>query len=156
MHSSTLLTAAMVLALLAACSERSAPQVAHEASSPQATLPPLDAEPGAVRAKLNAGGIPAVYVAHFEMDQLARIDEQRQIPDVAPLRSEYTFKGARLLSYRGAKLSDAAQLDLQFDMQGVLQSGQGPNVNDEEIAAIRNRAQLLRSHALAQRATKMH
>jgi hypothetical protein len=156
MHRSPLLTATMILALLTACSDRSTPQSTPEPSSPQTTLAPLDAEPGAVRAKLNVGGIPAEYVAHFEMDQLARIDERRQPPNVSPLRSEYTFKGARLLGYRGAKLTDAAQLDLEFDMQGVLQSGHGPNVNDEELAAIRNRAQVLRSHALAQRATQMH
>jgi hypothetical protein len=154
MHRSTLLTATLLLTLLAACSDRS-PQTGHE-PSPQTKLPPLEAEPGALHAKLNAGGIPAEYVAHFEAEQLARIDEQRQPLNVASLRSAYTFKGARLLSYRGAKLSDAAQIDLQFDLQGALQSGQGPNVTDAEIAAIRNRAQLLRSHALAQRATKLH
>jgi hypothetical protein len=61
-----------------------------------------------------------------------------------------------LLRYQGAKVSEPAQLDLQFDLQGTLQSGQGPDVSDEEIAAIRARAQLLRSHALAQRASRSH
>jgi hypothetical protein len=155
MPKSTLLTVTLVVAL-AACSDGSTPQSAAARVTSRTAPSPLEAEPGALHAKLNVGGIPAEYVAHFEASQLARIDEQRQAPNSAPLRSEYTFKGARLLSYRGAKLSDVAQLDLQFDMQGVLQSGQGPNVSDEEIAAIRNRAQLLRSHALGQRATKMH
>jgi hypothetical protein len=155
MPRSTLLTAALIVTL-AACSDGSTPQSAPVPVPSPTALPPLEAEPGALHAKLNAGGIPAEYVAHFEAHQLARIDEQRQAPNNALLRSEYTFKGARLLSYRGAQPSDVGQLDLQFDMQGVLQSGQGPNVSDEEIAAIRNRAQLLRSHALAQRATKMH
>jgi hypothetical protein len=151
----TLLSVTLVAAL-AACSEGSTPQSVRESAPSLTTLSPLEAEPGALHAKWNAGGIPAEYVAHFEANQLARINEQRQPVNVAPVRSEYTYKGARLLSYRGAKLSDAAQLDLHFDMQGVLQSGQGVNVSEEEIAAIRNRAQLLRSHALAQRATKMH
>jgi hypothetical protein len=99
--------------------------------------------------------MPSEYAAHFESGQLVRITEDRQADAVAHA-GEYTFKGARLIAYRGAALSASSAVDLQFDMQGMLQSGQGPDVTQEDISAIRGRAQLLRSHALAQRATRTH
>jgi hypothetical protein len=155
MHTSKLFALVILIATSSACSDRAPTSVANEAPTTP-TKPSLDADPDALRAKLNAGGIPAEYSAHFDENELVRISEHRQAVGATALAGEYTFKGARLINYRGAKLNDSKQLDLQFDMQGVLQSGQGPDVSDEEISVLRGRAQLLRSHALAQRATRTH
>jgi hypothetical protein len=145
----------MVAMTMTSCSNESTPQPASTAPAASPTVAE-DANHGdVVRAKLTAGQIPTEYAAHFAAQQLTRIVETRHIGGTT-LGGEYAFQGARLLHYRGAKLDDAASLDLQFDMQGALQSGQGPNISDEDIRAIRNRAQLLRSHALAQRATRDH
>ncbi|HVF15564.1 MAG TPA: hypothetical protein VNA21_01595, partial [Steroidobacteraceae bacterium] len=121
---------------------------------PTTSLPPADAN--VTRAKLNASGVAAEYAARFDSEKLVSITEERQPQTGSTLTGQYTYQGARLLRYQGAKVTEPAQLDLQFDLQGGLQSGRGANIDDEEIAAIRNRAQLLRSHALAQRATRHH
>jgi hypothetical protein len=62
------------------------------------------------------------------------------------------------LEYDGAALKSAATLKLRFDVQGsvITASADGAAASAEEIAAIRSRAQLLRSHALAQQATRTH
>jgi hypothetical protein len=134
------------------CSEKPVPASAPAAT---ATRPVATDSPDITRAKLNASGVAAQYSAHFNAETLLRIEEQRQHGGNT-FDGEYTFQGARLLRYRGAKISQPAMLDLEFDMQGILQSGRVPDVTDEEIAAIRSRAQLLRSHALAQRASRDH
>jgi hypothetical protein len=113
-------------------------------------------DPNLTRGKLNAGGVSASYAAHFESEKLVRIDEERRAQDGATFTGEYTYQGARLLHYRGAKPTAPATLDLEFDMNGALRSGQGPDVSEDDVAAIRNRAQLLRSHALAQRTSRGH
>jgi hypothetical protein len=140
--------------LHAGCSEKPAPAPDMPPAA-TATQPAATDSANVTRAKLNAGGVAAQYSAHFDAEKLVRIEEQRQ-QGGNTFDGEYTFQGARLLRYRGAKLSQPATLDLEFDLQGSLQSGRGPDVTDEEIAAIRNRAQLLRSHALAERASRAH
>jgi hypothetical protein len=105
---------------------------------------------------VNAGGVSASYAAHFDNEKLVRIEEERRAQGGAMLTGEYTYQGARLLNYRGAKPTAPASLNLEFDMQGALRSGQGPDVTEDDVAAIRNRAQLLRSHALAQRSSRGH
>lgn len=145
----------LIAALLASCSKAPAPAAP---SAPTATTS-VDTLPtegdNVLRAKLTAGGMRIEYAAQFDGDQLTRIVEHRHA-EAAVLEGDYELKGARLLHYRGTKLADSTALDLTFDMQGVLQSGAGPHVSDEDIRAVQNRAQLLRSHALAQRASRMH
>jgi hypothetical protein len=145
----------LAAAMIAACSKSHAPENHSEPTTTRsvASLPAETAD--ILRAKLTAGGFRTDYAAYFAANELTRIVEQRRMENDV-LGGEYDFKGARLLRYRGAKLTGDADLDLGFDMQGVLQSGAGPNVGDEDIRAVRNRAQLLRSHALAQRASRMH
>jgi hypothetical protein len=146
-------------ALIAGCSKQESPP-ATQTAPPTVPAVPQAGEQGddadVTRAKLNAGGVPAAYAAHFDAEKLVRIDEERRPPNGAPLNGEYTYQGARLLSYRGAKMDAPGTLELQFDAQGTLQSGRRPDLTEEDIAAIRNRAQLLRSHALAQRASRGH
>jgi hypothetical protein len=152
-----------VAAVLAGCSKQPAPVAATP--SPETAMTSMPAlEPNSadvVHAKLNASGVAAEYSARFDGQTLVRIDERRQPQSGGPLEGEYSFQGARLLRYRGAALAhpegaQPAMLDLQFDMQGVLQSARTAELTDENIDAIRGRAQLLRSHALAQRAARQH
>ena len=143
--------------LLTACSQRAAdaPRSATEAESHATAQPNTERHDLVRRAKLTASGVAAQYSVHFDAERLVRIDEQRRTATGALLQSEYTYQGARLLHYRGSKLIEPTPIDLQFDVQGVLLSQQG-DVSDAELDAIRARAQLLRSHALAQRASRAH
>jgi hypothetical protein len=107
-----------------------------------------------VSSRINAAGVAATYEATFGAQEQLRIAEQR----ADSRNGEYEFRGARLLHYFGAGLSSPEPIELRFDMRGALtlsKAGAGA-VPAEEVGAIRERAQLLRSHALAQRATRDH
>ena len=149
--------AVLFATLLAGCAKQESPPATTQA--PPAAAPaeePATNDPNVTRARLTAGGVTASYAAHFENDKLVRIEEERHAQSGAALDGEYTYQGARLMQYRGAKLAAPATLELTFDVQGALLSGQGPDVTTDDVAAIRNRAQLLRSHALAQRTSRGH
>jgi len=156
MRSSKPVALLLAALLIAGCSKTPESQRAASSDAAAGSLQPLAAESADVlRAKIGRGDTAAEYAAHFEGDQLSRIVEHRHVAQ-ATVAAEYEFKGARLLHYRGAMLTGSGEADLQFDMQGRLLSGQGPAVSEEEIRQVRGRAQLLRNHALAQRATRMH
>ena len=130
---------------------RAAPPPQHE--EVMAETDPADGS--ALTVKVDAGGIPVKYTAHFDGDKLTRIDEIR---DADGRQGEYDFYGARLVKYSGAAVGSPAMLLIEFDMQGAVASAQAdPSpLSNSEINAIRERSQLLRSHALAQRDTRMH
>jgi hypothetical protein len=149
----------LILLALGACSKEPAPA----ASTPPPSAPLVAALPSAhdavakvrtVSSRIDATGVAATYEATFEEGERLRIAERR-----ADSRSgEYEFRGARLLHYSGGGLSSAAAIELGFDLRGAVtlsKAGAGP-VPDEEISAIRERAQLLRSHALAQQTSRDH
>jgi hypothetical protein len=103
---------------------------------------------------INAAGIAATYQATFGAQEQLRIAERR--PDSR--NGEYEFRGARLLHYSGSGLSSAEPIELGFDLQGAMtlsKAGSGP-VPPAEVSEIRERAQLLRSHALAQKTSRDH
>ena len=165
-HSSFFRASAIALSMLAAgCSDRhstASSAAVKDTSSQQAaaeSAPMRDTEPQDIlKAELAAGGTPATYEATFEEGQLKRITEERKPAGAAARRADYVFYGARLLEYSGAALQSDATVDLRFDMQGGLTSSSGSNgkPGDVEINAIRNRAQLLRSHALARKSVHGH
>jgi len=156
-HRSSFVTSIFCLLAVIGCGDKSAPPVQSVQDTQAITSAPAPTnDPNITRAKLNAHGVPSEYAAEFVDEKLVKINEQRQSVASQALVGEYTFQGGRLLSYRGAKAQQPAALDLQFDLQGTLLSGRGPDVTDEDIATIRDRAQLLRSHALAQRAARGH
>jgi hypothetical protein len=103
---------------------------------------------------IDAAGIAASYEAHFNDERLERIVETRSGAGSA----EYSFKGARLLHYSGPALHDARAVDLRMDVNGrVLSATAGADpMSQEQISEITSRAQLLRSHALAQAAVSGH
>src|SRR5262245_14733527 len=144
----------LALALGACSKEASAPPPSTPlvTAAPQAPQTTVDAR--TLSSHINAAGIAATYEATFAEEQQLRIAEQR----AGSRNGEYEFRGARLLHYSGAGLSSPGPIELRFDLQGVMtlsQTGTGA-VPAEEVSAIRERAQLLRSHALAQQTTRDH
>ena len=144
----------LILLALGACSKEPATQSAPltPAIAPTNTAA---ANARTLSGRINAAGIAATYEATFDESERVRIAEQR----ADSRKGEYELRGARLLHYSGNGLSSADAIELRFSLQGVLElanSGSGGTVPQEEISAIRERAQLLRSHALAQKTTRDH
>jgi hypothetical protein len=145
----------LILLVLGACSKEPAappPSTPLAAAVPQAH----DAAAGAhtVNSSINAAGIAATYEATFGAEQQLRIAEQR----AGSRNGQYEFRGGRLLRYSGSGLSSADPIELRFDLQGALtlsKAGTG-TVPAADVSAIRERAQLLRSHALARKTTRDH
>lgn len=165
--------AAALLAVLATlllsngCSQRqpaqspaSAATQSPSAGSPtsQAASTPDEAPGSVVKASFAPAGLATSYEAHFDKEQLQRITEQRKDAAADAGHGEYTFYGARLTGYRGGALQSAAHIELTFDIQGTLtaSTSSAGKVNEEEITAIRTRAQILRSHAVARRGIRGH
>jgi hypothetical protein len=145
----------LILLALGGCSKE--PTAPQSAPLTPAITQPNDATVNAPKlsGRINAAGIEATYEAKFEEQERLLISEQR----ADSRRGEYELRGARLLHYSGSGLSSADAIELRFSLQGVLElakSGNGGTVSQEEISAIRERAQLLRSHALAQKTTRDH
>jgi len=151
----------LILALAASfagCSDRKPPAqftpVEHEP-----TLEEKSQQQDVVKATLGSGKTAATYVASFAAGKLQSIAETRTPPAGTERRGNYVFYGgARLTEYSGAALLSDATVALRFDMQGALISagGSAGRPGDDEVSAIRNRAQLLRSHALARKSTRDH
>jgi hypothetical protein len=144
------------LFIVTACSKEPAP--------PSASTVPLveqraaDAQPARIeeiQGKFAPGGIAATYLATFSDGQIKAVAETRESDGQS---GAYEFHGARLMKYQGAALSSAEKIELEFDQQGkVLVSRAGDKeVSPEEISAIRDRAQSLRSHALAHHDMRGH
>ena len=156
------LVAIVTFAALVGCSKKEEPARVASATpaAPDAAEVHAErtAEPGdALHGKLTAAGIPTTYAAHFENGQLTRISEQRP----AGATGEYRYYGARVTHYSGAPLGPGASVDIEFDLQGAVQSskradGAAAQLTAEEIASIQTRAQLLRSHAMTQRSVQTH
>jgi hypothetical protein len=148
----------LILLALGACSKEpptpSTPLVTAPAPASQPPMPAGSGPAETLSSHINAAGIAATYEATFGAQEQLSIAEQR-----ADLRNgAYEFRGARLLHYSGSSLSSAEPIELGFDLQGALtlsKAGSGP-VPPAEISAIRERAQLLRSHALAQKTSRDH
>lgn len=157
----------IILIMTDGCSERQsagtvpADSTTTSASSaaiaPPDTRQPPDAPPDtthdALHVESSVAGVSTSYSVYFDGAQLQRIAEARKPAGTG----DYRFHGARLTQYTGTALHSAANIELRFDLQGALiTKQQAASVNESEIAEIRNRAQLLRSMALARRATQAH
>lgn len=158
MKSARLLSLALLL-VLSAC-EPKAPEKPDKPPTPKTVQPAqspdedTDTRP-ALTSHINAGGQRTQYRAYFEGPQLTEIKESSGSPNDAV--SEYHYHGARLLRYLQA--APAAETTLiELDEQGRVQRAVAGSreLAATEIDAIRTHAQLLRSHALAQQASRMH
>lgn len=143
-----LVTAACVLAMLvsiAGCSDR----------TPAGTsIPAIDAGE-ALQIKAPAGGIPTDMTAYFDGEHLHRIVETRTAQPGSMRHGDYRFTQARLTEYTGDALGGEGQVQLAFDLHGVV-TKVTPELSPAEIASIRTRAELLRSLALARHSTQQH
>jgi hypothetical protein len=144
----------LILLAFSACSKQPAPPPGEPLVT--AVEQQHGAQPNApsINSHINAAGLAATYAATFEAGERLRISEQRD----DSRRGDYEFRGARLLHYSGGGLSGPDAIELAFDLQGALtlsksETGTVPAV---EVSAIRERAQLLRSHALAQKSSRDH
>lgn len=150
-------------ALLVGCSKEPAP-----ANVPSAPSTPLVEQSAAdsvqpateeFRGSLAPGGVAAKYRAIFNEGQIQRLEETR--PERSQETSQtatYEFQGARLMKYSGVALGSNDTVELEFDLTGKVltaRAGDRP-VSSEEISAIRDRAQSLRSHAVSQHAVRGH
>jgi hypothetical protein len=149
-----------LLALLASCSREetsAAPPPITPAIQP-AQNPHLTDKGLVLSAEIQAAGARTRYDAHFTEGQLTRIAEKRVRASGGEASGDYEFRGARLLRYAGAPLEGDGALALELDMQGRVVEARidGRPARPEEIDAVRSRAQLLRSHALTQSATRAH
>ena len=144
----------LILLALGACSKEPAPPQSTLLAPAIAPAKSATASAPTLSGQLNAAGIAAKYDATFAAGEQLRIVEQR-----ADSRTgEYEFRGARLLHYSGNGMSSADSIELRFNLQGAVESAQSAagTVSAEEVSAIRERAQLLRSHALAQKNNHNH
>lgn len=144
------------LLLAAACSKEPKPAIAP--STPLVEQNAADPAPGSAdefHGSFAPGGIAATYSAKFNEGKIQSLEETRQATSQT---ATYEFLGARLMKYSGAALNSSDNIELEFDQQGkVLQASAGDkDVSAEEIAAIRDRAQSLRSHAVSRYAVKKH
>lgn len=140
--------------LAAACSKEqppapSAPLVEQRAADPAPT--PKEEFNGSFA----PGGIAATYRATFSDGRIQSLEETREPTSQT---GTYEFRGARLMKYRGAALGSNEHVELEFDLQGKVLSARAgdKDVSAAELAAIRDRAQSLRSHAVAQHAVQGH
>jgi hypothetical protein len=143
---------ASVLCTMAACGN-------SENQTTQQPLVTTVAQGEAANAKIAiaAGGTSGSYTPHYEGEQLVEIREER-LGTNGTVQGRYQFQGARLMRYEGAGFEDDHLLSVEFNLEGRLVAARKGNgqATEEEIVQVRRRAQLLRSHALAQHASKMH
>jgi hypothetical protein len=175
-NAATLAAAVTAMGLITACKQQhsephaktSTPESTarpDSASAIPAAVPPVDATHEPVAEATDSGAdrvitvraviasMPTQYSAGFSAAQLRYIAETRDA--TGSVQGRYEFYGARLTRYSGAQLLAPAAVELEFDLQGTLLS-KYPGLASSEIEAIKTRAQLLRSHALAQQASRAH
>lgn len=145
----TLLTAAALFT--AACSKEPPATPPHTPLVEQSAAEQVEA----FRGSFAPGGIEATYRATFSEGKIQRLEETRKATSQT---GTYEFLGARLMKYRGAALGSTDTIELVFDEQGRVVTARAgdKDVSPEEINAIRDRAQSLRSHAVSQHAVKGH
>jgi uncharacterized lipoprotein YbaY len=123
----------------------------------QITLTAVDN--GANDTPAQAVSAPPIYEPHYSGNELTRITESRTTGDRVE-RIDYGFKGARLIDYVARDATQSGhEVRVRFSDKGKLLSaveetkGAKSPLPHEQLDAIRDRATLLRSLALAQRAS---
>jgi hypothetical protein len=151
-HTKKILITTTAVFIVAACSKEPAtptPLVEQSAADPKAAR--IEEFDG----KFAPGGIATSYRATFSDGQIKSLEETRE-PNAQT--GAYEFLGARLMKYQGVALRSAEKIELQFDQQGkvLVNRAGGKAASAEEISAIRDRAQSLRSHAVAHHDVRDH
>ncbi|HEU4602176.1 MAG TPA: hypothetical protein VFS24_09415 [Steroidobacteraceae bacterium] len=149
---------ALLLTLaLAGCSKPPPATSEPSVTGPLVTAPTAPADTQRLKSSLTSNGIRSQYIAHVTDGRIRSIDEDRTGAN-STAHGTYTFYEARLVKYDGDALNSAGRLDIEFDMHGAVTKSQAADgaASKEEIAAVRNRAELLRSHALTQLDVQAH
>jgi hypothetical protein len=127
--------------------------IACSEPAPAPIAEPWVTEGESLHVAVNAGGIPTAFTAYFsDEQQLTKIVETRK--SAGNPQGEYSFTGARLTGYTGAAIGSGESIEFSLDMKGAVSST--TRASDTDISALRTRAQLLRSLALARRTTAVH
>lgn len=150
------LSAIIATLLLATGCSKEPSATAAPPSTPLVEQSAADAKPAdQFHGSFAPGGVAATYRATFGDGKIQTLEETRKATSQT---GRYEFLGARLLKYRGAALTSTDTIELEFDQQGkVLVARAGDKqAGPEEISAIRDRAESLRSHAVAQHDVRGH
>jgi putative lipoprotein len=107
--------------------------------------------------EVRAGADISLYRAGLLDGHIVWLEEDRSNGTPQPLHARYEFKGALVMHY-----ADSTSLEVKFDERGrpvSVNKNQQPlklDTQTEAISTIRNRAALLRSHALAASEARAH
>ena len=107
--------------------------------------------------ELRTGGDISLYRAGFKDGHLIWLEEDRSNGTPQLLHARYEFKGALVMRY-----ADTSPMEVNFDSNGrptgIAKNGQSLKVSEQsaDINAVRHRAELLRSHALAASEIRAH
>jgi hypothetical protein len=147
------LTALLLTLAIAGCSKRPTAN-----TEPLVTAPAATDDASTIRASIALNGMQAKYIAHLKNARIASIDEERSTQEGRSAHGTYSFYEARLVKYSGEGFKSLGHEQVEFDLRGAVKQAQsdGGTPSTEEIGAIRNRAELLRSHALTQQAVQAH
>lgn len=142
-------TALAVMMLVTACRDRTPEKPTQPPLPTTSEVSAGDDEKPTLVSRIEAGGRASEYRAYFDQKHLARI---RETYSDSATQAEYQFEGARLMRYASESLE--LVLDAQGRIERALENGQP--VAPDKIEAIRTRANMLRSHALALHASRSH
>lgn len=138
--------------------ERDMTVVATGANNPTlAQVPPNDANTAIFQNELRTGAQVSLYKAGLQDGHILWLEEDRSTGTPAPLHARYDFKGALITHY-----VDSSPLEITFDERGrptsITKNNQTLKLNTQTDAIndVRNRAALLRSHALASSEARAH
>lgn len=151
-HAASALTALLLTLFVAGCSKPPSAKTGPLVTAPEHP----DASP-AVRATLTLGSTQSNYTAHLTNGRVASIDEARTANGNSS-QGTYSFYEARLMKYTGDALTSSGHEEIEFDLHGAIKRSQSDagTPSTDEIGAIRNRAELLRSYALTQQTIQAH
>jgi hypothetical protein len=147
------LTALLLTLSITGCSK---PPPAN--SEPLVTAPDATDKASTIRGSITLNGMQVRYTAHLKKGRIASIDEVRSAQDGRSPQGTYSFYEARLVKYSGQAFAASEREEVEFDLHGAIKQSRadGGTPSAGEIDAIRNRAELLRSHALTQQAVQAH
>lgn len=107
--------------------------------------------------ELRTGQQVSLYKAGMQQGHVLWLEEDRSSGTPQPLHARYEFKGALIMHY-----ADSSAMEVNFDERGrpltITKNRQALKLSEQAdaINVIRNRAELLRSHALAASETRAH
>jgi hypothetical protein len=128
-------------------------------TEPLVTAPqPSARDTRALQSTLTANDIRSQYTAHVKDGRVVSIDEKRISPSGQSAQGTYSFYEARLVKYSGDAINTLGNIEVEFDLRGAIKHSNLGNdgASTAQISAIRNRAELLRSHALTQQEVQAH